>query len=116
MEDTLIKALIMAADKNKILSAVCVFLDDALLERASARAHRNHARVGELLLGLADGSNHRLRLQHHACTAAERRIVDSTVIVMRKITRIDAAYFDKSFADSTLHNAMAGSLFNLLRE
>ena len=113
MEDALVKALIMTADEDKILSAVGIFLDNALFERASARAHRNNAGVGQLLLRLADGSHHRLRLQNHAGTAAEGRIIHRAMHVMRKIARIDAAHLNQALGGSALQNAVACSLLNL---
>ena len=113
MEDALVKALVMTADEDKILPAVSIFLNDALFERASSRAHRNNTGVRQLLLRLADGSHHRLRLQHHACTAAEGRIIHRAMHVMRKIARIDAAHLNQALGGSALQNAVACGLLNL---
>ena len=103
----------MTADEDKILSAVGIFLDNALLQRASTRTHSNNAGVRQLLLRLADGSHHRLGLQHHACTAAEGRIIHRTMHVMRKIARIDAAHLNQALRSSALQNTVACGLLNL---
>ena len=94
VKNALIKALVMAADEDKVLSAVCIFFYNALLKRASTRAHCNYTCIGQLLLSLADSRHHRLRLEHHAGTAAKGSVVHSAMHIMRKFTRIDAANFN----------------------
>ena len=103
----------MTADEDEILAAVGIFLDDALLQRASSRTHGNNAGIRQLLLRLADSSHHRLGLQHHACTAAEGRIIHRAMHVMRKIARIDAAHLNQALGGSALQNTVACSLLNL---
>ena len=91
VKNALVKAFVMAAHKNQVLTGMGVIFNNALLQRSAAGAQGNYACVRQFFLRFADSRYKRFRLKHHSGAAAKGRIVNRAVLIMRKIARVYAA-------------------------